>query len=72
MTEPVWDDFMDRVIEAQRQIARGGGSPYRYAVYVATDYYVRLEPYLGRTGLPVYADPSMAGTAITLRHEVEA
>lgn len=73
MTAPSdWDLFMDRVIDAQRAIAKHGSSPYQYTVYVAPDYYEALAPHMGRTVLLVKPDSQLAGTAIVLRHEVVA
>lgn len=63
---------MDRVIAAQRDIARRGGSPYHYTIFVGTDYYAELLPYLANTSLSVERDPKMGGADISLRHEVRA
>ena len=67
-----WGLFMDRVIDAQRAIAKHGASPYQYTIYVAPEYYEALESHMERTILLVQPDSQLVGTAIVLRHEVRA
>ncbi len=45
----LWDEFMDRVIDAQRQIARRGGSPHHYRVMVNPQYHTDLMASAART-----------------------
>lgn len=73
MTVPtVWDEFIDRVIAAQREISRRGGSPHSYTVHVNPEHYMELEADLDRSVLPVKADPALRYGQVILRHEVAA
>lgn len=63
---------MDRVIAGQRDIAKRGGSPYQYSIYVHPEHYEMLAPHLGSTVLLVEKDASVPVGAIVLRHEVRA
>jgi len=68
----VWDEFIDRVITAQRNISRVGGHPHSYTVHVHPTHYAELDPYLGQSVLPVAADPALRYGQVVLRHEVVA
>lgn len=67
-----WDKFIDRVIAAQRDIAKRGGAPHAFTVYVHPDHFKALEPYLSRSVLPVVPDERLGEGEIVLRHEVRA
>ena len=72
MSAQVWDEFIDRVITAQRNISRHGGSPHQYTAHVHPAHYVQLTPYLGQSVLPIEADPALCYGQVVLRHEVVA
>lgn len=67
-----YDTFVDRVLDAQRHIARYSGLPYNYTVYINPAMLARLDGKLGRVVVPVVADASLADGEIVLRHEVRA
>lgn len=76
MTEP-WDEFMDRVIEAQRQISRRGHSVHNYRVVVSPSYHQELMASAARTRaytshIDFDVQLGLPHGHIYLRHEVRA
>jgi hypothetical protein len=76
-TRELWDEFMDRVIAAQRDIIKRGWSPYEHRVVVNPQYHrdlmasaARIRAYTSHIDFDVRGE--MPYGHITLRHEVRA